>query len=100
MTEPMVLDGPINCPALLAYVEQVLILSPQIRDIETMQAGQAGVHRVVGRLTLRARGGGRLGILKYPTGDIFDQIEGRANHVFVVGIKDRTRRRQTGAIHG
>jgi len=46
MTAPMVLDGPMNGPAFLAYVEQVL--APTLRRGDTVVMDNLPAHKVAG----------------------------------------------------
>ncbi len=55
MTAPMVLDGPMNGPAFLAYVRRVL--APTLRRGETVVMGNLPAHRVLGvRTAIEATG--------------------------------------------
>jgi transposase len=55
MTAPMVLDGPMNGPAFLAYVRQAL--APTLRRGETVVMDNLPAHRVLGvRAAIEATG--------------------------------------------
>jgi transposase len=55
MTAPMVLDGPMNGPAFLAYVEQVL--APTLMSGETVIMDNLPAHKVAGvRTAIEATG--------------------------------------------
>jgi transposase len=55
MTAPMVLDGPMNGPAFLAYVRRVL--APTLRRGETVVMDNLPAHRVLGvRAAIEATG--------------------------------------------
>ena len=55
MTTPMVLDGPMNGAAFLAYVEQVL--APTLRRDDTVVMDNLPAHKVAGvRAAIMARG--------------------------------------------
>jgi len=55
MTAPMVLDGPMNGPAFLAYVEQVL--APTLRPGKVVVMDNLPAHKVAGvRAAIEARG--------------------------------------------
>ncbi len=55
MTAPMVLDGPMNGPAFLAYVEQVLV--PTLAAGETVIMDNLPAHKVAGvRTAIEATG--------------------------------------------
>jgi len=55
MTAPMVLDGPINGPAFLAYVEQML--APTLRRGDTVIMDNLPTHKVAGvRAAIKAKG--------------------------------------------
>lgn len=55
ITAPMVLDGPMNGPAFLAYVEQVL--APTLKPGETVVMDNLPAHRIAGvRAAIEATG--------------------------------------------
>jgi transposase len=56
VTAPLLLDGPMNGQAFLAYVEQ--ILAPTLRRGDIVIMDNVGVHKVAGvRAAIEARGG-------------------------------------------
>jgi len=72
MTAPMVLDGPMNGPAFLAYVEQML--APTLRRGDTVIMDNLPAHKVVGvRAAIMAKGA-RLRLLP-PYSPDFNPIE-------------------------
>jgi transposase len=72
MTAPMVLDGPMNGPAFLAYVEQVL--APTLSPGETVVMDNLPAHKVTGvRAAIEAKGA-RLRLLP-PYSPDFNPIE-------------------------
>jgi len=72
MTAPMVLDGPMNGPAFLAYVEQVL--APTLRVGHVVVMDNLPAHKVAGvRAAIEARGA-RLRLLP-PYSPDFNPIE-------------------------
>ncbi len=72
MTAPMVLDGPMNGPAFLAYVEQVL--APMLRPGKVVIMDNLPAHKVAGvRAAIEARGA-RLRLLP-PYSPDFNPIE-------------------------
>ena len=55
VTAPLLLDGPMNGPAFLAYVQQ--ILAPTLRRGDIVIMDNVGVHKVAGiRAAIEARG--------------------------------------------
>ena len=72
MTAPMVLDGPMNGPAFLAYVEQML--APTLRHGDTVIMDTLPAHKVAGvRAAITAKGA-RLRLLP-PYSPDFNPIE-------------------------
>jgi len=72
LTAPMVLDGPMNGPAFLAYVEQVLV--PTLRPGQTVVMDNLPAHKVAGvRAAIHATGA-RLWLLP-PYSPDFNPIE-------------------------
>jgi transposase len=72
MTAPMVLDGPMNGPAFLAYVQQVL--APTLRPGKVVVMDNLPAHKVAGvRAAIEARGA-RLRLLP-PYSPDFNPIE-------------------------
>lgn len=61
MTAPMVLDGPMNGPAFLAYVRRVL--APTLRRGETVVMDNLPAHRVLGARTAIEATGASLRLL-------------------------------------
>ena len=61
MTAPMVLDGPMNGPAFLAYVRRVL--APTLRRGETVVMDNLPAHRVLGVRTAIEAAGASLRLL-------------------------------------
>ncbi len=61
MTAPMVLDGPMNGPAFLAYVEQVLV--PTLAPGETVIMDNLPAHKVAGVRTAIEAAGASLRLL-------------------------------------
>jgi transposase len=72
MTAPMVLDGPMNGPAFLAYVEQVL--APSLAPGETVVMDNLPAHKVGGVRTAIEAAGARLRLLP-PYSPDFNPIE-------------------------
>jgi transposase len=72
MTAPMVLDGPMNGPAFLAYVEQVL--APTLAPGETVVMDNLPAHRVSGVRAAIEAAGARLRLLP-PYSPDFNPIE-------------------------
>ena len=72
MTAPMVLNGPMNGPAFLAYIEQML--APTLRQGDTVIMDNLPAHKVAGvRTAIEARGA-RLQLLP-PYSPDFNPIE-------------------------
>jgi transposase len=72
MTAPMVLDGPMNGPAFLAYVEQVL--APTLRPGQVVVMDNLPAHKVPGIRTMIEATGARLRLLP-PYSPDFNPIE-------------------------
>jgi transposase len=72
MTAPMVLDGPMNGPAFLAYVEQVL--APTLAPGETVIMDNLPAHKVAGVRAAIEATGARLRLLP-PYSPDFNPIE-------------------------
>ena len=72
ITAPMVLDGPMNGPAFLAYVQQVLV--PTLKPGETVIMDNLPAHRVLGVRTAIEAAGARLRRLP-PYSPDFNPIE-------------------------
>jgi transposase len=72
MTAPMVLDGPMNGPAFLAYVEQVL--APTLAPGETVVMDNLPAHKVTGVQAAIEATGARLRLLP-PYSPDFNPIE-------------------------
>ena len=72
MTAPMVLDGPMNGPAFLAYVEQVL--APTLRPGQVVIMDNLPAHKVAGVRTMIEATGARLRLLP-PYSPDFNPIE-------------------------
>ena len=72
MTAPMVLDGPMNGPAFLAYVEQML--APTLRRGDTVIMDNLPAHKVAGVRAAIAAKGARLRLLP-PYSPDFNPIE-------------------------
>lgn len=72
MTAPMVLDGPMNGPAFLAYVEQVL--APTLRPGQVVVMDNLPAHKVAGVRTMIEATGARLRLLP-PYSPDFNPIE-------------------------
>jgi transposase len=72
MTAPMVLDGPMNGPAFLAYVEQVL--APTLSPGETVVMDNLPAHKVTGVRAAIEVTGARLRLLP-PYSPDFNPIE-------------------------
>lgn len=72
MTAPMVLDGPMNGPAFLAYVEQVL--APTLAPGESVVMDNLPAHKVTGVRAAIEAAGARLRLLP-PYSPDFNPIE-------------------------
>lgn len=72
MTAPMVLDGPMNGPAFLAYVEQML--APTLRQGDTVIMDNLPSHKVAGVRAAIVAKGARL-LLLPPYSPDFNPIE-------------------------
>ncbi len=72
MTAPMVLDGPMNRPAFLAYVEQVL--APTLKRGDTVIMDNLPAHKVAGVRDAIMAKGARLHLLP-PYSPDFNPIE-------------------------
>ena len=72
MTAPMVLDGPMNGPAFLAYVEQML--APTLRRGDTVIMDNLPAHKVAGVRAAIVGKGARLRLLP-PYSPDFNPIE-------------------------
>lgn len=72
LTAPMVLDGPMNGPAFLAYVEQVLV--PTLRKGQIVVMDNLPAHKVAGVRTAIHATGARLWLLP-PYSPDFNPIE-------------------------
>lgn len=72
MTAPLVLDGPMNGPAFLAYVEQML--APTLRRGDTVIMDNLPAHKVAGVRAAIAAKGARLRLLP-PYSPDFNPIE-------------------------
>jgi len=72
MTAPMVLDGPMNGPAFLAYVEQVLV--PTLKRGMIVVMDNWAAHRIAGVRTAIEAAGARL-LLLPPYSPDFNPIE-------------------------
>ena len=72
MTAPMVLDGPMNGPAFLAYVEQVL--APTLRRGDMVIMDNLPAHKVAGVRSAIVAKGARLRLLP-PYSPDFNPIE-------------------------
>ncbi len=72
MTAPVVLDGPMNGPAFLAYVEQVL--APTLKPGEVVIMDNLPAHKVAGVRTAIEATGARLRLLP-PYSPDFNPIE-------------------------
>jgi transposase len=72
MTAPMVLDGPMNGPAFLAYVEQVLV--PTLKRGMIVVMDNLAAHRIAGVRTAIEAAGARL-LLLPPYSPDFNPIE-------------------------
>jgi transposase len=72
MTAPMVLDGPMNGPAFLAYVEQ--ILAPTLKLGETVIMDNLAAHRIAGVRAAIEATGARMRLLP-PYSPNFNPIE-------------------------
>lgn len=72
MTAPMVLDGPMNGPAFLAYVEQVL--APTLRRGDTVVMDNLPAHKVAGVRAIIEATGARMRLLP-PYSPDFNPIE-------------------------
>ena len=72
MTAPMVLDGPMNGPAFLAYVEQVL--APTLRHGDMVVMDNLPAHKVAGVRAIIEAAGARMRLLP-PYSPDFNPIE-------------------------
>jgi transposase len=72
LTAPMVLDGPMNGPAFLAYVEQVLV--PTLKRGMIVVMDNLAAHRIAGVRTAIEAAGARL-LLLPPYSPDFNPIE-------------------------
>ena len=72
MTAPMVLDGPMNGPAFLAYVEQVLV--PTLRPGQIVVMDNLPAHKVAGVRAAIEKAGAQLWLLP-PYSPDFNPIE-------------------------
>jgi transposase len=72
LTAPMVLDGPMNGPAFLAYVEQVLV--PTLKHGMIVVMDNLAAHRIAGVRTAIEAAGARL-LLLPPYSPDFNPIE-------------------------
>ena len=72
LTAPMVLDGPMNGPAFLTYVEQVLV--PTLKRGMIVVMDNLAAHRIAGVRTAIEAAGARL-LLLPPYSPDFNPIE-------------------------